>query len=171
LACHIRRSDLFAWRRDRHVATAGCCRTGDHRHSRGDVQRHSGESPVLNVPTPVRVFLYTASTDMRKSFSGLHGLIVEALKQDPLSGDWFVFVNRRRDRIKIMLWERDGFVIYYKQLQSGTFAMPACDSQSLLLTSQQLALILVGVDLKQTRPRKRYGAPAEARCDEALRFS
>ncbi len=77
---------------------------------------------MLNVPTPVRVFLYAASTDMRKSFSGLHGLIVEALKQDPLSGDWFVFVNRRRDRIKIMLWERDGFVIFYKQLQSGTFA-------------------------------------------------
>lgn len=111
---------------------------------------------MLNVPAPVRVFLYTASTDMRKSFSGLHGLIVEALKQDPLSGDWFVFVNRRRDRIKIMLWEKDGFVIFYKQLQSGTFAMPTCDSQSLLLTSQQLALILVGVDLKQTRPRKRY---------------
>lgn len=111
---------------------------------------------MLNVPTPVRVFLYALATDMRKSFSGLHGIIVESLKQDPLSGDWFVFVNRRRDRIKIMLWERDGFVIYYKQLQSGTFAMPACDSQSLLLTSQQLALILAGVDLKQTRPRKRY---------------
>ncbi len=53
----------------------------------GDVRRHGGRSPVLNVPTPVRVFLYTASTDMRKSFSGLHGLIVESLKQDPLSGD------------------------------------------------------------------------------------
>ena len=116
---------------------------------------------MLNVPTPVRVFLYTLATDMRKSFSGLHGLIVESLKQDPLSGDWFVFVNRRRDRIKIMLWERDGFVIYYKQLQSGTFAMPACDSQSLTLTSQQLALILAGVDLKQTRPRKRYRARAD----------
>ncbi len=78
---------------------------------------------MLNVPTPVRVFLYTASTDMRKSFfrsSRLDRRV--ALKQDPLSGDWFVFVNRRRDQIKIMLWERDGFVIFYKQLQSGTFA-------------------------------------------------
>ncbi len=111
---------------------------------------------MLNVPTPVRVFLYTVATDMRKSFSGLHGLIVEALGQDPLSGDWFVFVNRRRDRIKIMTWEQDGFAIWYKQLQRGTFALPACDSQSLLLTSQQLALILAGVDLKQTRPRKRW---------------
>jgi transposase len=111
---------------------------------------------MLNVPAPVRVFLYTASTDMRKSFSGLHGIILESLKQDPLSGDWFVFINRRRDRIKIMLWERDGFVIFYKQLQSGTFAVPAHDGESLALTSQQLALILAGVDLKQTRPRKRW---------------
>lgn len=111
---------------------------------------------MLNVPAPVRVFLYTAHTDMRKSFSGLHGIIVEALKQDPLSGDWFVFVNRRRDRLKLMLWDRDGFVIYYKQLQRGTFALPAHDGESLTLTAQQLTLILAGVDLRETRPRKRY---------------
>lgn len=111
---------------------------------------------MLNVPAPVRVFLYTAATDMRKSFSGLHGIIVEALRQDPLSGDWFVFLNRRRDRLKLMLWERDGFVIFYKQLQRGTFAMPAHNGDSLVLTAQQLVLILTGVDLEQTRPRKRY---------------
>jgi len=70
---------------------------------------------VLNVPTPVRVFLCTVATDMRKSFSGLHGLIVETLRQDPLSGDWFVFLNRRRDRLKVMTWEQDGFAIWYKK--------------------------------------------------------
>jgi transposase len=111
---------------------------------------------VLNVPTPIRVFLYTVATDMRKSFSGLHGLIVESLRQDPLSGDWFVFLNRRRDRIKIMTWEQDGFAIWYKQLQRGTFALPAGDGDSLRLTSRELALLLTGIDLKQTRPRKRY---------------
>lgn len=112
---------------------------------------------MLNVPAPVRVFLCTVATDMRKSFSGLHGIIVESLRQDPLSGDWFVFLNRRRDRLKLMLWEQDGFVIYYKQLQSGTFAMPAHDGvEPLTLSAQQLALILAGVDLKRTRPRKRY---------------
>jgi transposase len=110
---------------------------------------------VLNVPTPIRVFLYTVATDMRKSFSGLHGLIVESLRQDPLSGDWFVFLNRRRDRIKIMTWEQDGFAIWYKQLQRGTFALPAGDGDSLRLTSRELALLLTGIDLKQTRPRKR----------------
>jgi transposase len=111
---------------------------------------------VLNVPAPVRVFLYTAATDMRKSFSGLHGIIVESLRQDPLSGDWFVFLNRHRDRLKLMLWERDEFVICYRQLLRGTFALPAHEGDSLVITAQQLALILTGVDLQHTRPRKRY---------------
>jgi transposase len=111
---------------------------------------------MLSVPAPTRVFLCTTATDMRKSFDGLHGLIVEVLRQDPLSGDWFVFLNRRRDRLKIMTWELDGFSIWYKQLQSGTFALPEHDGQALSLTSTQLALILSGVDLRQTRSRKRY---------------
>ncbi len=72
---------------------------------------------MLSVPVPVRVFLCTAATDMRKSFNGLHGLVVDVLRQDPLSGDWFVFLNRRRDRIKILAWEQDGFLIWYKKLE------------------------------------------------------
>lgn len=111
---------------------------------------------MLSVPAPVRVFLCTAATDMRKSFDGLHGLVVEVLRQDPLSGDWFVFFNRRRDRIKILAWERDGFSIWYKRLEAGTFAVPGHEGDALALTSAQLALILSGVDLQQTRPRKRY---------------
>ncbi len=111
---------------------------------------------MLSVPVPVRVFLCTAATDMRKSFNGLHGLVVDVLRQDPLSGDWFVFLNRRRDRIKILAWEQDGFLIWYKQLQVGTFALPRHDGESLSLTSAQLALLLSGIDLRQTRPRKRY---------------
>lgn len=111
---------------------------------------------MLSMSAPRRVFLCTAATDMRKSFSGLHGLVVETLKQDPLSGDWFVFLNRRRDRLKIMAWEQDGFAIWYKQLQAGTFALPSHDGDALPLTSAQLALILSGVDLRQTQSRKRY---------------
>ncbi|MFM8535931.1 MAG: IS66 family insertion sequence element accessory protein TnpB [Acidimicrobiia bacterium] len=111
---------------------------------------------MLSAPAAVRVFLYTIAVDFRKSFNGLHGLTVEALKQDPLSGDWFVFLNRRRDRIKILAWDGDGFFIFYKQLQSGTYALPLHEGDSVTLTSQQLALLLSGVDLKQTQPRKRY---------------
>jgi transposase len=111
---------------------------------------------MLSIPAPIRVFLCTAATDMRKSFDGLHGLVVEVLRQDPLSGDWFVFLNRRRDRLKILAWEQDGFSIWYKQLQAGTFAVPGHEGDALQLTSAQLALILSGIDLRQTRPRKRY---------------
>lgn len=111
---------------------------------------------MLTIPAPIRVFLCTAATDMRKSFDGLHGLVVEVLRQDPLSGDWFVFLNRRRDRIKILAWEQDGFSIWYKRLEAGTFAVPGHDGDSLALTAAQFALLLSGVDLRQTRPRKRY---------------
>ena len=111
---------------------------------------------MLNVPAKVRVFLCTRPTDMRKSFNGLHGLGVEMLGQNPLSGDFFVFINRRRDRVKILMWEGDGFAIWYKCLESGTFALPVSASDSVALTSPQLSLLLGGIDLRQTRQRKRY---------------
>jgi transposase len=111
---------------------------------------------MLSLPTKVRVFLCTRATDMRKSFDGLHGLVLEVLRQDPQSGDLFVFLNRRRDRMKILLWEGDGLAIWYKRLESGTFALPAGRGDSLVLSSAQLALLLGGIDLAQTRPRKRY---------------
>jgi transposase len=111
---------------------------------------------MLSLPAKVRVFLCTRATDMRKSFDGLHGLVLEVLRQDPQSGDLFVFLNRRRDRVKILLWEGDGLAIWYKRLESGTFALPSGSGDSLALSSAQLALLLGGIDLKQTRPRKRY---------------
>ena len=73
------------------------------------------------LPAAVRVFLCTRSTDMRKGFDGLFGMVQEFLGQDPLSGHLFLFLNRRRDRAKILLWERDGLVIWYKRLEAGTF--------------------------------------------------
>ena len=111
---------------------------------------------MLNVPAKVRVFLCTRATDMRKSFDGLHGLVLDVLRQDPLSGDLFVFLNRRRDRVKLLIWEEDGMLIVYKRLERGTFALPAGDGDSIALSSAQLSLLLGGIDLKQTRPRKRY---------------
>lgn len=111
---------------------------------------------MLSLPTKVRVFLCTRATDMRKSFDGLHGLVLEVLRQDPQSGDLFVFFNRRHDRVKILLWEGDGLAIWYKRLESGTFALPAGKGDSLTLTSAELSLLLSGIDLKQTQPRKRY---------------
>jgi transposase len=111
---------------------------------------------VLNLPAKVRVFLCTRATDMRKSFDGLHGLTLEVLREDPLSGDLFVFLNRRRDRVKLLIWEGDGMLIVYKRLERGTFALPDHEGDALKLTATQLALLLGGIDLKQTRQRKRY---------------
>ena len=72
-------------------------------------------------PAAVRVFVCTKPTDMRKSFDGLLGLVREFLGQDPLSGHLFLFFNRRRDRAKILFWDRDGLVIWYKRLEAGSF--------------------------------------------------
>ena len=111
---------------------------------------------MLNLPANIRVFLYRSPTDMRKSFCGLHGLVTETLKQDPLSGDFFVFMNRRRDRMKILVWEGDGFSIWYKRLESGTFRLPDANSPTIRLTSTELSLLLGGIDLVNTKRRRHY---------------
>lgn len=111
---------------------------------------------MLNVPTKVRIFLCRSAIDMRKGFDGLHGVVLEVLRQDPLSGDLFVFLNKRRDRVKLLIWEGDGLLIVYKRLERGTFAPPAGSEDSIALSSAQLALLLGGIDLQQTRARARY---------------
>jgi len=116
------------------------------------------------LPATVRVFLCTRPTDMRKGFDGLQGMVREFLGQDPLSGHLFLFLNRRRDRIKILLWERDGWVIWYKRLEAGTFqqldptasAVRSSGEAGIELSTTDLALLLTGVDLASARRRKRY---------------
>jgi transposase len=115
------------------------------------------------ISAAVRVFLCTKPTDMRKSFDGLFGMVREFLGQDPLSGHLFLFLNRRRDRAKILLWERDGLVIWYKRLEVGSFQslVPTATTLSsgtagLELSVAELAMILGGIDLTTARRRKRY---------------
>jgi transposase len=116
------------------------------------------------LPATVRVFLCTRPTDMRKSFDGLQGMVHESLRQDPLSGHLFLFLNRRRDRVKILLWEPDGLVIWYKRLEAGTFQQldpsaytgRSSGEAGIELTATELALLLTGVDLTSARRRKRY---------------
>ncbi len=110
----------------------------------------------------VRVFLCSQPTDMRKSFDGLVGMVREYLGQDPLSGHLFLFLNRRRDRVKILFWERDGLVIWYKRLEAGTFQQldpAACAGRrfgdaGIELTTTELALLLTGVDLASAKRRQ-----------------
>ena len=80
---------------------------------------------MIMLPSAVRIFLCTRPTDLRKSFDGLTGLVQECFGQDPLTGHLFLFLNRRRDRIKILYFDRDGLAIWYKRLEAGSFQMPA----------------------------------------------
>jgi transposase len=116
------------------------------------------------LPASVRVFPCTKPTDTRKSFDGLLGMVREYLGQDPLSRHLFLFLNRRRDRVKILLWEPDGLVIWYKRLESGTFqkldptAHASCSSglAGLELIATDLTLLLTGIDVTTAQRRKRY---------------
>jgi transposase len=119
---------------------------------------------MINLSHSVRVFLHTPTTDLRKGFDALCGLITTAFDQDPLSGHLFLFVNRRRDRLKILYWDRDGLAIWYKRLESpGTFQLPAVlrDATSIEMTATQLSLILSGIDLRSARQRRRYQRPTQ----------
>ena len=115
---------------------------------------------MIAMPSQIRVFLYRQPTDMRKSFHGLIALTESELKQDPLSGSFFVFVNRRRDRIKILYWGQTGFCLWYQQLQQGTYQLPSHESLdeqvALEMTRSQLSLILDGIDLTSVRQRRRF---------------
>jgi len=112
---------------------------------------------MIMLPSTVRIFLCTRPTDMRKSFDGLSGLVQECFNQDLLTGHLFLFVNRRRDRIKLLHFDRDGLVIWYKRLEAGTFQMPStAEPDGLELKPAQLAMILSGIDLKSARQRKRF---------------
>jgi transposase len=112
---------------------------------------------MIMLPSAVRIFLCTRPTDMRKGFDGLTGLVQECFAQDPLTGHLFLFVNRRRDRIKILYFDRDGLAIWYKRLEAGSFEIPATAARDgIELQPGQLAMILAGIDLKSARQRKRF---------------
>jgi len=95
---------------------------------------------------------------MRKGFDGLSGIVRDGLQKDPLSGDIFIFLNKRRNQVKLLLWEQDGFSVYYKRLERGTYELPSLSgsSTSVELRSDELMLIMQGISLKSVRRRKRF---------------
>ncbi len=104
----------------------------------------------------VTIWLYTEVTDMRKSYDGLAALVKNRMKDNPLSGDLFVFVNRRKSAMKILYFDSSGYCIWMKRLEAGSFQMPAYNEEKLALDSTQLKLILEGIDLNSIKKRKRY---------------
>jgi transposase len=89
---------------------------------------------------------------MRKSFDGLCALVQSVLKQDPFSGHLFTFVNRRRDKVKILYWDRSGFFLLYKRLEEGTFWMPESEE----IGARELMMVLEGLEASEVRQRRRY---------------
>lgn len=112
---------------------------------------------MLHLSPSCNYYLYTGNADMRKSFDGLCGIIQTQMALHALGGSVFIFMNRRRTQVKLLLWEGDGFSIYYKRLEKGTFELPATTGQlaTVSLDARQLQFILQGISLRRVvyRPR------------------
>jgi len=115
---------------------------------------------VLTLGLTGRIWLCVEPVDGRKSFDGLAAVVTTHLGGDPLSGDLYVFKNRRGDRLKVLAWQGDGFALYLRRLERGTFEFPAADAAGIEVSATDLALILGGIELGSARRRRRYARPA-----------
>ena len=120
---------------------------------------------MLSLPPTIRIWLSAQPADLRKSFDTLAALVRDGLRGDPLSGDIFVFRNKAADRIKLLVWEEDGYAIWYKRLEIGTFRFPAAgdDSPQIEIRAADLIMLLAGVDLSSVKRSKRYHRPVPRR--------
>lgn len=105
-----------------------------------------------------RYYLYREPTDIRRSFDGLCGLVTERLGQNPMSGDVFIFINKPRNRMKLLKWEPGGFVLFYKRLERGTFELPGASFHSLSyqIGYGELTMMVTGISMKYAKKRRRF---------------
>lgn len=117
---------------------------------------------MLSLPASVRIYVARKPVDFRKAFDGLCAVARDTLELDPFSGHVFCFFNRRRDRIKLLVWERNGFWLFYRRLERGTFEMlndiATHDRAHVEIDARQLRLLLDGVDLKRLKFRKHFAS-------------
>lgn len=113
---------------------------------------------MIYLPASVRVYLCLNPCDMRRSFDGLHALVRDHLALDAFAGHLYVFTNRRKDRVKILYWNHDGFAIWAKRLEAGSYAIPSGEAgpPGLEMTAEELGALLSGIDLSTATRRKRY---------------
>jgi transposase len=121
---------------------------------------------MLKIPTlneidqamAMRIYLAVEPADMRKGFDALAALVRDHLGHDPLGGGLFLFLSRRRDRLKILYWDRDGYALWYKRLEEGTFRIPIRrqETQGIELKPSELAMLLEGIDLGSIRRGRRF---------------
>ena len=113
---------------------------------------------MLSISPTYRYHVYRKAADMRNGFDGLCGLVTNEFLKNPLSGDVFIFFNKRKNLIKLLTWQGDGFAIFYKRLEKGTYELPEIKSGScsMEITAQQLLLIHEGIRLSSVKKRVRY---------------
>ncbi len=113
---------------------------------------------MLHLSPSCQYYLYRTPVNMRKSFDGLSGIVQNEIRRDPLSTAVFIFWNRRRNQVKLLHWEGDGFALYHKRLEKGTFELPKMEEGQVVLSieADQLLLLLKGISLRHIRKRKRY---------------
>jgi transposase len=113
---------------------------------------------MFSLTSSFSYYLYRASTDMRKSFDSLSGLVQSELHRNPTSGEVFIFINRRRNKVKLLRWEQGGFILYYKRLESGTFELPKFKNNAISCQMDWTTLMLMveGISIEKSKRRKRY---------------
>jgi transposase len=113
---------------------------------------------MLSIPGALKIFLAVAPTDLRKSHDGLAALVEHVLEADPFSGQLFVFPNKRADRVKLLYWDGDGYALWYKRLEAGSFRFPATDAGAtrVPIAASDLTMLLSGVDLATVKRSRRY---------------
>lgn len=111
---------------------------------------------MLSLSSRVRIFAATEPIDFRKGFDGLVAIVRDRFAEDPFAGDLFCFFNRRRDRVKVLVWDRNGFWLHYKRLEQGTFERIDGKVTKLEIDRARMAMLLDGIDTKSSRFRKHF---------------
>ena len=114
---------------------------------------------MLTLPASVRIFVAAEPVDLRRGFDGLAAATRSLIREEPLSGHLFAFLNRRRNRIKVLVWDRTGWIIVYKRLERGTFTLatePTAGARHVEIDAGELGLILEGLDLRDAHRRARW---------------
>lgn len=128
-----------------------CCHGGARKQA-------TGATAVLSLATGVQVYMAVEPVDLRKGFDGLSAAVQAVFDRNVLDGHLFLFLNRRRDRVKLLWWDRDGLAVFYKRLERGTYEIPrhAPGEKQLRIDATQLSLLLNGVQLDSVKHRRRY---------------
>lgn len=113
---------------------------------------------MLTISAQTQIYIVLRATDMRKGFDGLCGLVIQHLEKDPLCGALYLFINKRRDRMKVLYWDGDGLAIWYRRLEQGTFRLPKVNQETtcIEIRSEEFTMLLRGIDLSTVKRHKRF---------------